>query len=329
MEYIDFDGEQNSLIATTEKPIIDADECLIKVAASGINRADLLQRAGKYPAPAGESPILGLEVAGVIEQVGKSVSDWQIGQRVCALVPGGGYAEYTKVKASHLIPLPDDFSFEQGAATAEVFLTAYQSLFTIAALKPGDSVLIHAGASGVGSAAIQLAKAVGAAVVTTVSNPSKVQACEKLGADHVINYRELDFVEWTKAHYAKGFDVVLDVVGGDYLIRNINVSALDGRIVMLAMLSGRYSDKVDIAKLLSKRINIHASTLRNRGDDYKTALVQDFCRDFYPMLINKQVTPIIDSCYRWQQVDQAHQRMASNQNIGKLILSSPNFNCAQ
>lgn len=329
MEYIDFDDEQNSLIATTEKPIIDTDECLIKVAASGINRADLLQRAGKYPAPAGESPILGLEVAGVIEQVGKSVSDWQLGQRVCALVPGGGYAEYTKVKASHLIPLPDSFSFEQGAAIAEVFLTAYQSLFAIADLKQGESVLIHAGASGVGSAAIQLAKAVGAAVVTTVSNPSKGQACEKLGADHVINYRELDFVEWTKAHYAKGFDVVLDVVGGDYLTRNINVSALDGRIVMLAMLSGRYSDKLDIAKLLLKRINIHASTLRNRSDDYKTALVQDFCRDFYPMLVNKQITPIIDSCYSWQQVDQAHQRMASNQNIGKLILSSPSFKCAE
>jgi len=200
------------IFAQTQSPVIADDECLIKVFAIGVNRADLLQRAGKYPAPAGESEILGLEVAGELVQLGSAVNsqEWRQGTKVFALVAGGAYAQYVKVKATQLFQLPQSFSFSQGAACAEVFLTAYQSLFTIANLQANSQVLIHAGASGIGTAAIQLAKARQCTVTATVSNEEKAQACLALGADHVINYHETDFVVWAKEHISAGFDVIVD-----------------------------------------------------------------------------------------------------------------------
>ena len=335
--------------AQTAKPEISADECLIKVAAIGVNRADLLQRAGKYPAPVGESDILGLEVCGEIVALGSdsqpegsqnlSVSarneksqyklhklpkEWQQGDKVFTLVPGGGYAQYVKAKTSQLFKLPSGFSVEQGAACAEVFLTAYQSLFTIADLPSfttNAKVLIHAGASGVGSAAIQLAKSYGCFVVVTVSNEAKREMCLALGADHVINYHETDYVLWSKQHVPSGFNIIVDVVAGQYLTRNINVTALDGHIVILSMLGGRFSEPVDMAKLLAKRITISASTLRNRSDSYKNKLVADFRSDFYQMLADGTINPVIDIIYSWAEADVAHQKMAANQNKGKLVLT--------
>ena len=326
MKYIHVDNQQALVLSQTVMPEIAVDECLIKVHAIGINRADLLQRAGKYPAPAGESSILGLEVSGEIIQCGEAVSanhlakPWQVGDKVFALVAGGGYAQYVKVKAAQLFCLPEKFTFEQGAACAEVFLTAYQSLFSIAKLADKSRVLIHAGASGVGSAAIQLAKAKQCHVTVTVGNESKVQACLILGADAAINYQHSDFVSWSKTNVPSGYDVIIDVVSGEYLAKNINIAALDGHIVTLSMLGGRYCSQVDIAKLLAKRLTLSASTLRNRSDDYKAQLVKSFINDFYADLVNGRIKPIIDSVYPWQQVEQAHEKMLKNENVGKLVL---------
>jgi len=320
LKYIAVDANKSLLFAEQDLPEINDDECLIEVAAIGVNRADLLQRDGKYPAPDGESPILGLEVSGDIVKCGSKVIDWQSGDKVFALVAGGGYAQYVKAKASHLMPLPNSFTYQQGAASAEVFLTAYQSLFTIAKLKASDKVLIHAGASGVGCAAIQLAKARKCQVVVTVSGTAKAKACMALGADYAINYHETDFVQFSKEKVKGGFDIILDVVAGDYLTRNINVAAMDSRIVMLAMLGGRFSEPVDIAKLLMKRLTLTASTLRNRNDEYKAKLVSGFSKDFYRQLAQGEIIPVIDTVYPWQDTELAHQKMANNENIGKLIL---------
>ncbi len=314
-------------MSETSLPEIAADECLLKVEAIGVNRADLLQRAGKYPAPIGESSILGLEVSGEIVQCGELAGDnhlgkaWKSGDKVFGLVAGGGYAEFVKVKASQLFALPAAFNFEQGAACAEVFLTAYQSLFTIAALKPNAKVLIHAGASGVGSAAIQLAKAKQCYVVVTVGSADKAKACLALGADVAINYQESDFVSWSKENVPSGFNVIVDVVAGEYVAKNINVAALDGHIVTLSMLGGRYCPQLDVAKLLAKRLTLTASTLRNRSDDYKAKLVSHFISDFYTVLQSGQIKAIIDTVYPWQQAEMAHEKMTNNENIGKLVLT--------
>ncbi|WP_394172457.1 NAD(P)H-quinone oxidoreductase [Thalassotalea litorea] len=319
MHYLHTDDSHTLVLSQTDKPIIGDDECLIKVQAIGINRADLLQKAGKYPPPPGESDILGIEVSGEIVEVGKKVNDWQISGRVFALVPGGGYAEYAKVKASHLMALPKTMSVEQGAAIAETFLTAYQSLFALAKLQPKERVLIHAGASGVGCAAIQLAKAAGCFVTTTVGSDEKVKACRKLGADEVLNYQQQDFTVWAKQHRCQ-FDVIIDVVAGEYVAKNIDVAALDGRIVTLAILGGRFSQHFDMAKMLGKRLSLYASTLRNRSDDYKANLVTNFNRDFGGKLSDETLQPVIDSVMPWQEANLAHQKMANNRNIGKLVL---------
>ena len=321
MKYLCVDDHEQLIFADIEIPKIKNNECLIKIHAIGVNRADILQREGKYPAPKGESTILGLEISGEIVEFGCEVKNWQVNDKVFGLVAGGGYAQYAVVKASHLFKLPNNFNYSQGAAIAEVFLTAFQSLFEIAKLAPNSSVLIHAGASGVGTAAIQLAKTLGCNVTVTTSSEIKAQACLALGADRVINYNEIDFVDWSKQNQKAGFDVIIDVVGGDYLAKNIDVAALDGHIVILSMLAGRYCQKIDIAKLLVKRLTITASTLRNRSNQYKTKLVADFDKQFSENLISGKIVPVIDTIYPWQEVDKAHQQMKANQNIGKIILT--------
>ncbi|MDN3653103.1 NAD(P)H-quinone oxidoreductase [Thalassotalea ponticola] len=320
MKYIRSLNNHPLSFADTDKPSLSSQQCLIKVRAIGVNRADLLQRDGKYPPPKGESDILGIEVSGDVIALGSDVDSIKIGDRVCGLVAGGGYAQYVAMHQGHMIPLPPHFSYEQGAALSEVFLTAYQSLFTIGHIIPEQSVLIHGGASGVGSAAIKLAKAMGATVTVTVGNEQKAQACAQFGADHVIPYRQQCFVEWSKAHNPKGFDVIVDIVSGSYLNKNISILALDGCIVILSMLGGRYSEPVDIAKLLQKRARIEASTLRNRSDQYKTQLVKDFTEQFFSALCDGSIEPVIDQVFDWSHADEAHQAMAANKNIGKYIL---------
>ena len=320
MKYITVDADKELHFAEKARPQLSTDDCLVKVRAIGVNRADLLQRAGKYAAPAGESSILGLEVAGDIVKCGAAVDNWQINDKVFGLVPGGGYAEYVKVKAEHLIRLPEYFTYQQGAASAEIFLTAYQSLFTIAKLPAKSKVLIHAGASGVGSAAIQLAKARQCYVVATVGRADKAEACLALGADHVLNYHETDFELWSKTHVKEGYQVILDVVGGDYINKNVNISALDGHIVLLSILGGRYCSSLDLAKLLAKRITITASTLRNRSDAYKTNLIKKVIAEFSDDFNQKKIAPIIDTVFTWQEAELAHNYMKKNENIGKLVL---------
>jgi NADPH2:quinone reductase len=321
VKFIDVNEQQELFINEINKPELKSGQCLIKVKAIGVNRADLLQRAGKYPAPPGESEILGLEVCGELESVSPDVKDWHVGDKVFGLVAGGGYAEYAAINQEHLLKLPANLNFTQGAAIAEVFLTAFQSLFTIGQLTANDHVLIHAGASGVGSAAIQLAKAIGCQVTTTVSSDKKAEACKELGADNIIKRTEVDFVQWKKEHLKQGFDVILDVVGGDYLNRNIDVAGRDARIVMLAMLGGRFSEPVDVAKMLFKRINIHASTLRNRSDEYKTGLVQQFSHKFLDKFESDELQPVIEQVLSWLDTEQAHSSMSENKNIGKYILT--------
>ncbi len=316
--------DQSLLFSDTNTPQITDQQCLIKVKAIGINRADILQKLGKYPPPKGESPILGIEVAGEIVRCGQQVQDWQVGDRVFSIVAGGGYAEYVAVNANHLIKTPENYTDSEAAACAETFLTAFQSLFFIAQLTSKDKLLVHAGASGVGSAAIQLAKAIGCYVVTTVGSNEKKANCLSLGADVAINYQQEDFVAWSKKNLPHGFDVILDVVAGPYVNKNIDVAALDANIIMLSILGGRYSEGIDVAKMLLKRLAIQASTLRNRSDSYKTELIKAFIEQFYPLLAAKKITPLIDHVYPWQQVEDAHQRMENNENSGKLVLIVPN-----
>ncbi|GLX80439.1 NAD(P)H quinone oxidoreductase [Thalassotalea insulae] len=320
MKFINVDDAQALVFAETTMPDIAADECLVKVKAIGVNRADILQRAGKYPPPKGESLILGIEVSGEIVACGDQVTNKAVGDKVCGLVPGGGYAEYVRVNADHLIDLPPHYEYVQGAALAETFLTAYQCLFIIASLQPNENVLIHAGASGVGTAAIQLAKAKQAYVVVTTSNQQKAQACLDLGADEVINYKDTDFAAYCKDK-ALSFNVIIDVVAGDYLNKNVNIAALDGRIVILSMLGGHFSKQLDVAKLLMKRLTITATTLRNRSDDYKSQLVGEFLQQFSALLSDDTITPVIDRTLPWQQAEQAHQILMTNQNIGKVVLT--------
>lgn len=323
MKFINFQAGCSATelaIAETDTPKIGDDEVLLKVVAAGVNRADTLQRQGHYPAPVGESEILGLEVSGTIDAIGKSVTDWKIGDKVFGLVPGGGYAEYCRVKASHLLPLPQNLSFQQAAGTAEIFLTAHQALFTIGQLQAEQTVLIHAGASGVGTAAIQLAKHLNTKIATTASSDEKLQLAGQLGADCLINYKTQDFAAELKAFSQCGANLIVDFIAGDYLAKNVNCAAVDGKIVLLAMLGGRKSE-VDAAKLLGKRIQIVGSTLRNRSDAYKTKLIREFSAQFYSALEQGEIKPIIDTVYDWQDAGIAHQRLEHNDSMGKFILN--------
>ena len=323
MKYLAIDEQQALSFSNTEVPEIASDECLIKVRAIGVNRADILQKQGKYPAPKGESEILGIEACGDIVAIGMASTfdgAFALDDKVFAIVPGGAYAEYVKVKTAHLIKLPGQFSYAQGAAIAEAYLTAYQCLFLIAGLKEKSKVLIHAGASGVGSATIQLAKHLNCHVTATVGSEKKVAACKALGADEAINYQDTDFVAWSKQQ-KQSYDVIVDVVAGHYVNKNISVCALDGHIVMLSMLGGRYAEGIDVAKMLLKRINITATTLRSRTDQYKSHLIKAFKNDFYQHLEQGTIGPVIYQQSPWHQAEKAHQIMMNNENIGKIILT--------
>lgn len=318
MRYLNYSDSNGFVVAETESPIPLQNEVLIRVTAFGINRADILQKQGKYPPPKGASQIIGMEVSGVVEKVGSDIHSALIGQRVCAMLTGGGYAELVVVPISQLIFLPQGADINHWAGVPEVFLTATQALFSIAKLQAAENVLIHAGASGVGTAAIQLATAIGANVYVTCSSVEKQNACIELGAAVAYNYNETDFVKDIKDQKF-AMDVIVDVVAGEYLNRNVQVANLDGRIVQLAMLGGRYTNNLDMAKLLAKRITITASTLRNRSDNYKTELVDDFNRRFLPLFAEHKIKPVISGLFDACDVDKAHAEMEANKNIGKLV----------
>lgn len=325
MQAIEVDAEHQLQFVSRPLPALSHGEVLIKVSAAGVNRADLVQRAGFYPPPPGDSDILGLEVAGTVVAVVGQEDDqadakW-LGVEVFGLVPGGGYAQYVRMPAAHLLQRPAAMPVATAAGFAEVFLTAYQAMFSLGGLTAGQAVLLHAGASGVGTAAITLAKAAGAYVAVTVGSDDKAAACLAMGVDVAVNYKTTDFVTVLKDAAPQGFQVIVDPVAGDYLPKNLQLLALDGRIVVLAMLGGRTVPAFDLTQMFKKRGQLLCSTLRNRTDDYKTALIADFMQQFSSQLQNGALCPVIAQVLPWQQADEGHQLLAGNQLVGKVVLT--------
>lgn len=315
--------DQKSVLVWQDVPNIEygPDEVLVDVKATAVNRADLLQARGNYPPPPGASEILGLEMAGVITAVGSDVVDWKVGDRVCALLAGGGYAEQAAVPAQMLLPLPDDWTFAMATAVPEVWYTAFVNLFLEGDLKTGETVLIHAGASGVGTAAIQLARKVDAQVFVTAGRDDKLKRCRELGAAITINYKKQDFLERVlAASDGKGVDVILDPVGGAYFDKNLKALNRFGRLVNIGLLSGGQAE-VDISPILRKRLCIVGSTLRNRPPSEKIQITRQFESGFWHLFKSGELMPIVDTIFTIQEAQQAHEYVAQNKNIGKVILS--------
>jgi putative PIG3 family NAD(P)H quinone oxidoreductase len=308
-------------ISQTKLPELEPGQALVKVSCFGVNRADTLQRQGKYPAPSGESTILGLEMSGEIVQIHAQPIKQQpfnLGDKVFGLVAGGGYAEYVAVNTEHLMPVPSNISLLEAAGIAECFLTAYQAMFIENNLQPKQHVLIHAGASGVGLAAIQLAKLKGCSVAVTASNQAKLDLCQQLGADLLINYKQQDFAVEVAKHW-QGCDLIIDFVAGDYLNRNLKLLNIDGNVLYLAMLAGRYADKLDMAMMLGKRATVKGSTLRSRSDQYKTHLIEKFSQACLADFSKHILIANIDSEFAAEDMGNAHQRIENNDTMGKLI----------
>ena len=312
--------ESRLVLGECEKPVPDSHELLVRVHATALNRADLLQRSGKYPVPPGASPLLGLEMAGVVEQVGNDSTRWSVGDRVFGLLPGGGYAQYVTIPSEMALLIPTACSFEEAAAIPEVFLTAFQALVWLGELREGELVLIHAGASGVGTAAIQLAKERGARVWVTASKP-KHTLCLDLGAERAIDYKAEDFSEVVKESTGgEGVNVVMDFLGASYFLKNLDALGVDGRLIMLALMGGARVESLNLAHMFRKRIHIKASTLRSRSTSYKVSLTQAFWRAYGDLFGRNVIKPVIDSVFDWEEVEKAHELMAANKNSGKIIL---------
>jgi len=301
-------------------PIPATHQVLIKVKAAGINRPDLMQRQGVYPPPPGASPILGLEIAGTIVEVGGNNSHFKVGDAVCALVTGGGYAEYCLASAACCLPIPDGFNFVQAAALPETLFTVWSNVFQRGRLMPNETLLVHGGGSGIGCTAIQLAKAFGNKVYVTAGSDEKCQRCLDLGADAAINYRQQDFVEQINMQTdGKGVDVILDMIGGDYFPRNLKCLTTEGRLLQIAIQNGAKSE-INLWQMMLKRQTITGSTLRARDDNFKKHIAYQLQEKVWPLLANGMIKPIIDSVFPLADVEQAHARMAGNQHFGKIIL---------
>ena len=308
-------------VTDTEMPAPGPGEVMIKVAAAGLNHADMAQAKGLYPPPPGASPILGMEVSGTVEMLGDGVSNCEIGDEVCALIPGGGYAEYAVASALCVLPVPNGVSLIDAAALPEVHFTVWTNIMDTARLKPGESVLVHGGSSGIGTAAIQMLHARGHKIFTTAGNAEKCAACVKLGADRAINYREEDFVEVVKNETGgRGVDVILDMVGGDYIQRNMSAAALWGRVVNIAYMGGMQAN-VNFAPMLMKRLSLLATTLRARTPQEKGVIRDALLREVWPLLDCGKIKPVVDRVFLLQDAQAAHARMAKSEHIGKLLLA--------
>jgi putative PIG3 family NAD(P)H quinone oxidoreductase len=303
---------------TVPDPKPRAHEALVDVHYTALNRADLSQRDGKYPPPAGESEILGLELSGIIKTLPEKVTGWKIGDEVCALVSGGGYAERAAVPVDMLMPVPKNWTLQEAAALPEVFFTAFLNLFLEARLQAGEKVLIHGGASGVGTAAIQLAREAGCEIFTSVGSEDKAAFCKTLGAQHVINYKTQDFAEVVKEK-AKGVDVILDMVGANYFERNTEILNTNGRLVFIATMGGSKTE-LDIRKLMAKRIMLKGSTLRARPLAEKVEIKKALIEKFWAALEDRRIKPITDSVFPITETEKAHAKMQMNENIGKILL---------
>jgi len=296
-------------------------QVLIKVAAAGVNRPDVMQRKGLYPPPPGASDIPGLEVAGTVQAVGDSVSHLKPGENVCALVTGGAYAEYCLASAALCLPLPEGFSFIQAAALPETFFTVWSNVFDRGHLQAGETLLVHGGAGGIGTTAIQLGKAFNANVIVSAGSKAKCEFCLQLGADVAINYKEQDFVEEIKRlNDSKGVDVILDMIGGDYFPRHLKCLADEGRLVQIAVQNGPKTE-LNLLPVMLKRLTLTGSTLRARDDIFKAAIAGRLLEKVWPLLNSGRIKPVIHSTFALTEAALAHQLMESSQHIGKIILT--------
>ncbi|UYP68101.1 NAD(P)H-quinone oxidoreductase [Thalassobacter stenotrophicus] len=303
--------------ATRDVPVPGAGEILIKVAYAGVNRPDALQRAGLYNPPPGASDLPGLEAAGTVTAVGPNVSKWSVGDRVTALLPGGGYAEYALTHQDHALPIPGDMPMDQAAALCETAFTVYSNVMTRGGLQAGEVFLVHGGSSGIGTTAIQLASAMGARVFTTAGSDAKCAACLDLGAERAINYRDADFVEVFKAE--GGADLILDMVGGDYLPRNVRALKNDGRLVQIAFLQGS-KVALNFAQVMMRRLTITGSTLRPQSDGAKAKIAADLLAHVWPLYASGRIKPVMDSEFPLAEATAAHTRMEASEHIGKIVL---------
>ena len=303
------------------KPAFNADEVLVKVAAAGINRPDVSQRKGNYPPPAhAPQDIPGLEIAGTIAEVGANVSRWKIGDKVCALVIGGGYAEYCNVPAGQCLPVPENLSFTEAASLPETFFTVWSNVFDRGHLKPGESLLIHGGSSGIGVTAIQMAKALGSTVYVTVGSDEKSKFCEELGAIRAINYKTEIFKDVIQqVTNGKGVDVILDMIGGDYTAPNLQSLADEGRLVMINSMHGK-DVGIDLAIIMRKRLTITGSMLRSRDVAFKASIARNLEQHIWPLLASGKIKPVIYKVFPASEAAEAHRLMESSEHIGKIVL---------
>ena len=311
-----------SVLVPVERPIpqVGVGDVLIRVVAAGVNRPDVLQRQGRYAPPPGTTDIPGLEVAGVVESVGPNVDEWKPGDQVCALLAGGGYAEYCVAPAPQCLPIPAGLDMLHAAALPEVMFTVWTNVFDRGRLQPGESALIHGGSSGIGTAAIQLARARGSRVFATAGSEEKCRACEALGAERCVNYRDQDFVAAIKALTEdRGVDVVLDMVGGDYLQRNIDVLAMDGRLVQIGHLGG-YRSTINTIPILQRRLTITGSTLRPRSVAEKGEIAAAVRQHVWPLLESGTIRTVIYATFPLLSASEAHECMEASAHIGKLVL---------
>ena len=294
---------------------------LIKVHAAGVNRPDIMQRQGLYPPPPGASPILGLEVAGEVVELGDDKSTWSVSDQVCALTNGGGYAEYVAVPAGQCLPVPEGLTMEEAASLPETFFTVWTNVFERAKLEPDETFLVHGGSSGIGITAIQMAKALGSKAFTTAGSQEKCEACRGLGADLAVNYHEQDYVEVLKeATKGQGVDVILDMVGGDYVARNLKLAASDGRIVSLSFIKGSRVE-IDMLPILLKCLTVTGSTLRPRSEETKAAIAENLCTRIWPLIESGKIKPLIAARFPLEEAAEAHKLMESSRHIGKIILT--------
>ncbi len=321
VEISQFGGPDVLRVVDRPAPQPGPGELLVRVSAAGLNRPDLMQREGKYPPPPGVSDIPGLEVAGAIAALGPGVTDWSVGDSVCALVSGGGYAELCIVPALQALPVPAGCSLIDAAAIPETFFTVWHNLFERAALRAGETVLVHGGASGIGTAAIALATAFGARVFVTAGTAAKCAACERLGAARAVNYRTEDFVAVLTAETdRRGVDVILDMVGGDYTPRNLELLGEEGRLVQIAFLNGSRA-LVDFWPVMRKRLTITGSTLRARPVEVKAAIARALKTKVWPLIEAGRVRPVIDRTFPLAQASDAHKALEQGDHVGKIVLT--------
>jgi len=320
---VDYDepgGPEVLKLIETDIPNINKDEVLIKVRSAGVNRPDIIQRQGNYPAPPGHSKILGLEVSGIIEKVGNKVKKFLVGDKVGALVNGGGYAEFCRAHENSVFHIPKNISFNEAACIPECFFTAWSNIILRGKLKKKQKILIHGGTSGIGIASIQIAKLFDSYILTTVGNKQKVSFCKKIGVDKIINYKELDFFEEIKNSKINGVDLILDFIGGDYINKNINLLNNDGKLVNIGFQNGSKTE-INLMKVMLKRLTITGSTLRIRNNSFKGKVLNDLIKFIFPGIEKGEIKIFIDSIYNLDDVVKAHKRLDEGKHIGKIVLN--------